>query len=75
MAESHLFESILESENIPPCPLFDLDGGWYGLDGKFKKFYKPDMTYDMKDDAITKEENVMPDRMKTWSTKVYPSRV
>jgi hypothetical protein len=29
MAESRLFESILESENVPPCPLFDLDGGWY----------------------------------------------
>lgn len=39
MAESRLFESILESENVPPCPLFDLDNGWYGLDGKFKKFY------------------------------------
>ena len=65
--KSKLFESILEAEK----PGFDLENGWFGLDGKFKKFYKPDMTYDIKDDCISKTENTMKDRLRSWEYILY----
>lgn len=48
-----LFETILKiDENIKkdeaPKVGFDLDDGWYGLDGKYKKFVKPKACYHMK---------------------------
>lgn len=61
MKESVLFESILSYDKDAPLPLFnagkiDLDG-WYGLDGRFKKFYRPEECYAMKGDSISQVEN------------------
>lgn len=59
---SALFESVLRHyDEDAPLPLFnagkiDLDG-WYGLDGKFKKFYRPEECYAMKGDSISQVEN------------------
>ena len=69
--KSKLFESILIAFGEAPKPGFDCDDGLIGLDGKFKKFYQPDMCYHMKDDHIQKEKFEMPDRLKTWSIKTY----
>lgn len=48
-----LFEAILalnpKIEDEAPKVGFDLDEGWYGLDGKFKKFIKPKACYHMID--------------------------
>lgn len=52
---------IMESESIfgeAPKPGFDCDDGLIGLDGKFKKFYQPDMCYPMRHDAIMKDEKM-----------------
>lgn len=40
----------------PDVPGFDCEGGLIGLDGKFKRFYQPDMCYPMKHDAIMKDK-------------------
>ena len=40
----------------PDVPGFDCEDGLKGLDGKFKKFYQPDMCYPMKNDAIFKKK-------------------
>lgn len=42
----------------PDKPGFDCEGGLKGLDGKYKKFYQPDMCYPMKNDAIVKSEKM-----------------
>lgn len=47
-----LFEEILIGNKIikdeAPKVGFDLDDGWYGLDGKYKTFVKPKACYHMK---------------------------
>lgn len=47
-----LFEAILalnpDVKDEAPKVGFDLDEGWYGLDGKYKKFVKPKACYHIK---------------------------
>lgn len=40
----------------PDVPGFDCEGGLIGLDGKFKRFYQPDMCYPMRHDTIMKDK-------------------
>lgn len=42
----------------PDVPGFDCEGGLIGLDGKYKRFYQPDMCYPMKHDAIIKDKKM-----------------
>lgn len=76
MQESKLFESIIEMSTMnddilktkddvfkdAPAPGFDLKDGFYNLNGKYVKFYKPDMTYDMENDHIVPKENILKNR-------------
>ena len=42
----------------PDVPGFDCVDDLIGLDGKYKKFYQPDMCYPMRHDTIMKDEKM-----------------